>query len=326
MSEPGAAVRPIIIDTDPGIDDAMAIFFALAHPALEVLGLTTIFGNVTTELATVNALRLLEIADRADLPVAPGATDPLCGPYSGPVTFVHGDDGQGNVHLPPAACDPIDTSAAEFIVEQVMRAPGEITLVPIGPLTNLALALRLEPQIAAHVREVVLMGGNALGPGNATPAAEANIRNDPEAADVVFGAGWPVTMVGLDVTHRVHMRPEHLANYGASDHPAAQHIAAILPFYTSFYRARVGIEGIYVHDSSAIAYVIAPELFTTQRWPVRVDTTHGISRGKTWPALGDTDEHRLAAWHDRPLVNVCTDVDADAVIALELATLHGGER
>lgn len=314
--------RPIIIDTDPGIDDAMAIFFALRHPGLDVVGLTTIFGNVTTELATANALRLLDIAGRPDIPVAPGAADPLCVPYSGPVAFVHGDDGQGNVGLPPSERSALATTAAQFIVEQVMSRPGEITLVPVGPLTNLALALRLEPRIAEHVREVVLMGGNALGLGNATPAAEANIRNDPEAADIVFGAAWPVTMVGLDVTHKVFMDDAHLAEYGRIDHPTAQHVAAIVPFYRDFYGSRVGIDGIYVHDSSAIAYVLAPELFRTERWPIRVDCTDGISRGKTWPALGDTDEHRLAAWHGRPKVNVCVDVDGPAVVALELQTMR----
>jgi purine nucleosidase len=315
--------RRIIIDTDPGVDDAMAIFFALRHPALDVIGLTTIFGNVTTELATANALRLLDIAGRPDIPVAAGAADPLCGPYSGPVAFVHGEDGQGNVGLPPSPRHAIDATAAAFIVEQVMARPGEVTLVPIGPLTNLALALRLEPRIVRNVREVVLMGGNALGLGNATPAAEANVHNDPEAADVVFGAGWPVTMVGLDATHQVHMSNAHLAEYATIDDPMAQHIAAIVPFYRDFYRDRVGIDGIYVHDSSAVAYLVAPQLFRTERWPIRVDTTQSIGRGKTWPALGDTDEHRLAAWHGRPLVTVCVAADGPALIDLELATMRG---
>src|SRR5207244_286315 len=137
---------------------------------------------------TTNALRLLEIAGRTDIPVAKGADQPLAGVFNDPATVVHGDDGQGNVHLPPPKTKAIDQTAAEFIVQQIMAAPGEVTLVPIAPLTNIALALRLEPRIAENVREVVLMGGNALGPGNATPAAEANIYNDPEAADVVFGA------------------------------------------------------------------------------------------------------------------------------------------
>ncbi|MBN1680219.1 MAG: nucleoside hydrolase [Anaerolineae bacterium] len=310
--------QKIIIDTDPGVDDAMAIFFALRSPELDVIGLTTIFGNVHTELATVNALRLLAIAGRTDIPVAEGAHDPLTGPFEGPVPYVHGDDGQGNVNLPPADNRAIPQTAAAFIVEQVMAAPGAITLVPIGPLTNIALALRLEPRIAANVKNVVLMGGNALVPGNASPSAEANIHNDPEAADIVFGAGWPVTMVGLDVTHKTNMTPEHLDAYAQADNPLAQHIARIVPFYRAYFeRSFSGVKGIYVHDSSAIAYVIDPTLFEVERWPIRV-ATQGISRGKTWPALpGVTGP----AWEGRPLVNVCVGVDADRVVALELDRL-----
>lgn len=313
--------RKVIIDTDPGVDDSMAIFFALRSPELDVMGLTTIFGNVHTDLATINALRLLEIAGRPDIPVVQGASDPLARPFGGPVPFVHGDDGQGNAHLPPPTTRPRDGSAAAFIVEQVMAAPGEITLVPLGPLTNIALALRLEPRIAQNVREVVLMGGNALCPGNATPAAEANIHNDPEAADVVFGAGWPVTMVGLDVTHRVNMTRAHLERYAQAQNPLAQHIARIVPFYRDYFESQhPGVDGIYVHDSSAIAYVIDPTLFKTQRWPLRVET-QGISRGKTWPFLGQGDNDRLGPWRGRPPVNVCVDVDAERLLALELDRL-----
>ena len=309
--------QKIIIDTDPGVDDTMAIFFALRSPELDVIGLTTIFGNVDTDLATANALRLLEIAGRADIPVAKGADHPLAGPFGGGVSFVHGDDGQGNVHLPPPASRAIREPAAEFIVDQVMSAPGEITLVPLGPLTNLALALRLEPRIAANVRQVVLMGGNALCPGNATPAAEANIHNDPEAADVVLGAEWPVTMVGLDVTHRVNMTPAHLDRYARADNALAQHISRIVPHYRAYFEQSYGIQGIYVHDSSAVAYTIDPSLFTVQRWPVRVET-QGISRGKTWPGNG---ERPLPPWQGRPLINVCVGVDADRLLEMELARL-----
>ena len=315
--------RKIIIDTDPGIDDAMAIFFALRSPELQVIGLTTIFGNVTSELATTNALRLLEIAGRSDIPVARGADDPLAMPFIGSVPFVHGEDGQGNVHLPPPTTQAVDQSAAQFIVETVMAQPGEVTLVPIGPLTNIALALRLEPRIAQHMREVVLMGGNALGPGNASPAAEANIRNDPEAADAVFGAPWQVTMVGLDVTYKVFMSDAHLAEYARIDHPLAQHIARIVPFYRDFYHARLGMEGIYVHDSSAIAYLIDPSLFTVESWPIRVDAGDGIGRGKTWPATGHLDRPSAQPWRDRPRINVCVDVQGDKAVELELETVRG---
>ena len=310
--------RKIIIDTDPGVDDTMAIFFALCSPALDVIGLTTIFGNVHTELATKNALRLLEIAGRRDIPVAHGADNALTGPYEGPVPFVHGTDGQGDIFLPDPAGAPVEISAAQFIVEQARAQPGEVTLVPVGPLTNIALALRLEPRIAEWVDEVVVMGGNALAPGNASPAGEANIRNDPEAADLVFGADWQVTMVGLDVTLKVHMTPDDIAEYETHGNPMSDHITRVLPHYRNYFESNYAARGIYVHDSSAIAYVLDPSLFETKRWAIRVGT-QGLGRGKTWPAFG----HRiLPAWQNRPLVNVCVGVDGARVVALEAERLR----
>ena len=311
--------RKIIIDTDPGVDDTMAIFFALCSPELEVIGLTTIFGNVRTTLATTNALRLLEIAGRPEIPVAPGAANALTRDYEGPVPFVHGADGQGDIDLADPAGAPLDMSAAQFIVEQVSAHPGEVTLVPVGPLTNIALALRLEPRIADWVDEVVLMGGNALVPGNASPAAEANIRNDPEAADLVFGADWQVTMVGLDVTLRVHMSAEDIADYATHGNPMSEHICRVLPHYRNYFESNYDVEGIFVHDSSAIAYLIEPELFKTRRWPIRVGT-QGLGRGKTWPATGG---RILPAWENRPLVNVCVGVDGARLVALEAERLRG---
>ena len=312
--------RKIIIDTDPGVDDTMAIFFALCSPELEVVGLTTIFGNVHTELATKNALRLLEIAGRRDIPVAHGADDALTQPYEGPVPSVHGADGQGEIFLPDPAGEPLDISAAQFIVEQLRAHPGEITLVPVGPLTNIALALRLEPRITEWAHEVVLMGGNALVPGNASPAGEANIRNDPEAADVVFGADWQVTMVGLDVTLRVQMTPEQIAEYATHGNPMSDHITRVLPHYRNYFEANYDAEGIFVHDSSAIAYVIDPELFKVRRWPIRVGT-QGLGRGKTWPATGG---HVLSAWENRRAVNVCVGVDGGRLVELEAERLRNG--
>ncbi len=308
--------QKIIIDTDPGIDDSMAIFFALNSPELEVIGLTTVFGNVHVDLATTNALRLLEIAGRTDIPVAKGAANSLVGDYSNPPTFIHGDDGQGNVHLPPPTTSPIDQSSAQFIVEQVMAAPGEITLVPIGPLTNIALAIRLEPRIVQNVKQVVLMGGNALVPGNSSPAAEANIHDDPEAADVVFGAGWPLTMVGLDVTTKASMTDQHLQRYARSTSPMAQHIARINPLYHEFSKRVNGVSGLLVHDSTAIAYLLMPDAFTTKQWAVRVET-QGISRGKTWPYLRPNPNS--VAWHNRPTVNVCVEIDSTRTVELELS-------
>ncbi len=308
--------QKIIIDTDPGIDDSMAIFFALSSPELDVIGLTTVFGNVHVNLAATNALRLLEIAGRTDIPVAKGAANSLVGDFDNPPAFIHGDDGQGNIHLPPPAGTPIAQSSAQFIVEQVMSAPGEGPLVPISPLTNIALALRLEPRIAQNVKQIVLMGGNALVPGNSTPAAEANIKDDPEAADVVFGAGWPVTMVGLDVTTKASMTDQQLQSYARSSSPMAQHIARITPFYMEFSKRVNGVGGLLVHDSTAIAYLLLPDAFTTKSWPIRVET-QGMSRGKTWPLV--RPNHRAIYWHNRPNINVCVDIDSARTIALELS-------
>lgn len=321
--------RKIIIDTDPGVDDALAIQFALGAAPLEVIGLTTVFGNVPEELATANALRLLHLAGRGDIPVARGAANPLRGPFAGGVPFVHGDDGQGNTFAPESPLTALPQPAAGFLVEQVRAHPGEITLVAVGPLTNLAQALTLEPRLMHLVREVVIMGGNALCPGNATPAAEANVLSDPDAADLVLGAGWPLTMVGLDVTHQVNMRRNALDQLAGLSGPLSRHVSAAIPFYRDFFQRVNRTDGFYVHDSSAIAYLLAPELFGTEAWPVRVDASHGIGRGKTWPSLGDSDQEgadALLPWRDRPRINVCLRVDGPAVVDLILNTLRESNR
>lgn len=311
--------RKILIDTDPGIDDAMAIFYALASPELEVVGLTTIFGNAHTEVCTRNALSLLEIAGRTDIPVAQGALRPLAQDYRGPAAFVHGEDGQGNVNLPPPTTSALDVDAAHFIVETVMASPGEITLVPVGPMTNIALAMLIEPELTQNLAGIVIMGGNAFVGGNASPAAEANIINDPEAADIMFSAQCPIAMAGLDVTEKVLMTSAELASIGTVDNPRATHLAAIVPFYQAFYKQRAGIDGIHVHDSTAITYLLAPELFTTAHHRIRVDCGHGIGRGKTWPAMRVSD--REAKWDGRVDVAIMTGVDRDAAVALELSRL-----
>ena len=313
------SVRKILIDTDPGVDDAMAIFYALASPELDVVGLTTIFGNADTATCTRNALRLLEIAERTDIGVARGAAKPLAMDFRGPADFVHGTDGQGNVHLPDASTATLGIDASRFIIDTVMAAPGEITLVPMGPLTNVAMALILEPDLPRHLAGIVLMGGAAFVGGNASPAAEANILNDPEAADLVFGADCPIVMCGLDVTERTVMTTATLGRFDAMTNAPARHIARILPFYRDFYRDRSVLDGIYVHDSSVISYLLAPQHFTTATHPVRVDTAHGIGRGKTWAARNVSDHE--SAWSGRRAVTICTGVDSEAVVELELARL-----
>jgi inosine-uridine nucleoside N-ribohydrolase len=313
--------RKILIDTDPGIDDAMAIFYALESPELEVVGLTTVFGNAHTDVTTRNALSLLEIAQRTDIPVAAGAVKPLAMDYHGPAAFVHGPDGQGGVNLSPPATAPLAVDAAHFIIDTVMSAPGQVTLVPIGPLTNIALAMLLEPRLTQHVAEIVLMGGAAFVGGNASPSGEANILNDPEAADIVFGADCAIVMAGLDVTEQTLMTNDDLRRIAAIDSPPARHLSAVVPYYADFYAQRLGIDGIQVHDSSAISYLIAPQHYTWVEHPIRVDCGHSFCRGTTLPAKHVSDHE--APWQGRQPVRILTGVNARAVIELELGRLEG---
>ena len=312
--------RKIIIDTDPGIDDAMAIFYALASPELDVVGLTTVFGNAETSVCTDNALKLLEIAGRTDIPVARGGDEPLAMPYRGAVAFVHGSDGQGEVFLSPPATSALPIDAAQFIVKTVHESPGEITLVAVGPLTNIATAMQLDPDFTSQLAGIVLMGGNAFVGGNASPAAEANILNDPEAADIVFGADCQIVMAGLDVTELTVMTSSDVAQFASFTNPRAQHIAAIVPFYENFYRKRLGLDGIHVHDSSTISYLLAPELYTWVEFPIRVDCGNSFCRGKTQPAVHVSDHE--TEWSARRPVRILTGVDARAVVGLELERLR----
>ena len=307
--------RRILIDTDPGIDDAMAIFTALASPELDVIGLTTIFGNAATDVTTRNAVTLLETAGRDDIPVAAGRVAPIAADYIGPVPFVHGHNGLGDAALSPTNGVPIEASAADFIATSLADHPGQVTLLALGPLTNLAVALDRHPGIVELVDEVVVMGGNALVPGNATPVAEANINNDPEAADLVFGADWAVTMVGLDVTHQVNLSGAALDRITSGPTPQARLLAQAIPLYRNFFETRNQIDGIFVHDPSTVAFLLEPDAFTTREWPIRVET-ESFSRGKTWPNLANTDDAAPPAWRGRPTVKVCTAVDGQRVAAI----------
>lgn len=296
----------VIIDTDTGIDDAMALFLALKSPEIEVVGLTTVFGNGHVDACTRNALRVLEMAGRPDVPVAKGAALPLVVPLY-VADFVHGEDALGNTNLPPPSGSPVDVPAAQFIVETVMGSPGEITLMPIGPLTNLALALRLEPQIAENVREVIMMGGSAMAGGNASPAAEANTGHDPHASHVVFSAGWPITMVGLDVTQQTITTDGFMEGLREAGE-AGKEVPGFIYRMTRFYRHnqfrphydRMG--GFYTHDPSAIAFAIDPTLFETWRVPIRV-VTEGAAAGMTLP-------DRNGEWEVSRPVDVCVKMDS----------------
>lgn len=312
-------VKKIVIDTDPGVDDSLAIFVALNSPELEVLGLTTIFGNAVTTTCTENALRLLEIAQRTDVPVIEGAKVPLNGTFRGAASFVHGDNGQGNADLFSPVTKPLDIDAVTFLKELIENNPNEITLVPVGPLTNIANLLTIHEGIDSKIKEIVLMGGNAQSPGNATPTAEANILNDPEAADIVFSAQCEITMVGLDVTNNVFMSEEQVVTLSSFNNAKSKHIGKINPFYFNFLKDFFQDNGMPIHDSSAITYLVHPEYFETLCYPIKVET-EGISRGKTWMGMGISDNEeglgeRLKPWKNRRKVNICIGVDSQKVIS-----------
>ena len=300
----------IIIDTDPGVDDSMAILFALRSPELEVIGLTAVFGNTDVEVTAQNALRLVELEGHGHIPVAQGAGVPLSIPPRSRGKMVHGDDGMGMTHPPAPKGKLAGVHAAQFIVDRVLAHPGEITLVPVGPLTNIALAVRLEPRIVSLVKEVVIMGGAATVPGNASPVAEANIHNDPLAAAIVFSAGWPLTMVGLDVTMKTIMTKEYLADLSRAGNKATELIGRIAPFYQAFFDKTYGMGGgIHTHDPSAIACLIDRSLFRVERMPVFVET-EGHCAGQTVP-------DRRRQWGDAATeIDVCLEVDSARLLAL----------
>lgn len=261
--------QKIIIDTDPGIDDAMAIHMAFADNRLDVVGLTTIFGNVTTKIATRNALRLAEMAHyKTD--VAEGAAVPAVRVPQPPADFVHGEQGFGDVPAAVPAGAAVTQSAASYLVTQCAAHPGEIIICAVGPLTNLAAALALDPQITETAKSVVIMGGSAAYHGNVTDCAEANIWNDPDAADAVFAADWDVTMVGLDVTEKTQCTP---ADFELLAHNAPE-IGGFLKnasaFYFDFHEDKTGIRSCFMHDPSALLAITDPELFDMEEGPLEV--------------------------------------------------------
>ncbi|MEN9539250.1 MAG: hypothetical protein RLZZ126_1485 [Pseudomonadota bacterium] len=315
-----SAEHLVIYDTDPGVDDAMALYYALAHPDIELLGITTTFGNVTVAQAAQNALYVAEITGHSHIPVTLGAATPLAKPGEQPPAHIHGADGLGNLPARPPVSTRLDPrSSAQFIVDSCRARPGEVTLVPVGPLGNLAAALAIEPKLPQLVKRVVLMGGAAIEPGNVSPVAEANIWNDPHAADRVFNAGWPVTMVGLDVTHRVIVPYALMQKIAAlHQHPATDVLLHAVGFYANFYSALypevAKVHGCLGHDVLAFICLTQPELFQTQRGRLRV-ATEGIAQGQTM------FDRRGIAWGQpgweasRPEVEVCLQVDAAAAMA-----------
>ena len=275
-------MRKIILDCDPGHDDAVAILLAAGNPDVELLGLTTIGGNHTIDKVTHNARQVLTIAGALDVPVYRGASRPL---INGVVTAedIHGDSGM-EIHgydLPEPAVGVEDEHAVRWIVDTLMREePGTVTLVPTGPLTNIALAVRMEPRIVSRVREVVLMGG-AYGTGNITASAEFNTFVDPEAAAIVFGEDWPVVMVGLDLTHQALATPEVESRFAALGTSAGDFVVGLIDAFRRNYKDAQDFDNPPVHDPCAVAYVIDPSLIETVPAPLSVELAGTLTRGRT---------------------------------------------
>jgi inosine-uridine nucleoside N-ribohydrolase len=309
MSDP----VPVLIDCDPGLDDALALLLAVASPELHVLGVTTVAGNQTVDRTTRNALQVLELAGRADIPVGAGADRPLVGELV-VAADAHGESGLGEAELPVPRVSASEQHAVDFLAEHLARAREPVTLVALGPLTNVALLLRRYPDVAERLERLVLMGG-AIGEGNMTASAEFNIWSDPEAASVVFEAALDVTMVGLDVTNRAVLRPEDAAALRGAGR-AGRAAAAMLEFYLGFYLEAYDHGGAPIHDALAVAHVIRPGILTTLDRRVDIEVGGGLCRGRTV-----VDMRRRVAG-PRPNAQVAVDVDATAFRELLLERLR----
>ncbi|MGY1810622.1 nucleoside hydrolase [Blastococcus sp. SYSU D00669] len=309
---------PLVIDTDPGIDDALAILLAVASPEVDLKLVTTVHGNVELERTTDNALRVLHLAGRSDVPVAAGAAASLVHPQAERAGHVHGTAGLGGVVLPPspAAVDP--RPAVIALADLLLSSPEPVTVAAIGPLTNLALLLGVFPEAARRIGRLVVMGGSASYGGNVTAAAEFNVWADPEAAQAVFGAGLPTTMVGLDVTIPTVLTEEGIARFAAAG-PVGEQAAAILQQYLDHARSSYGTSGVVVHDALALTEAIAPGTLGTVRRSVVVDTTLGAGRGQTL-----VDRRNVSA--DPGAVAVAETVDSATAVEFMVERLSSLDR
>ena len=305
----------VIFDTDPGIDDAMALLYLSKLPELELLGITTVVGNADIATTTRNALFL---RDRFGIaaPVIRGAGETLDGLAKPEPVIVHGHNGLGDIDIPAVDETGLQPGEAfQFIIDTLRAHPGEVTIIAVGRMTNLALALRQDPAIAGLAKQVVIMGG-AFGyagrSGNITPAAEANIHGDPVAADEIFAADWPVVVVGLDVTHDIILTSDYLATLAAEAGAHGELLRQMSDHYARFYKEIMGLAGVVGHDLLAVTYVLYPHWFETRPGPICV-VRDGLAQGQTiqMPA---TRQGGHPHWAERPSHLVCTGVDAQAVL------------
>jgi inosine-uridine nucleoside N-ribohydrolase len=303
-------LQRILLDTDPGIDDALALFLALASPEVHLEAITTVSGNVSVEQTTTNALALLTLAGRSDIPVARGCGAPLLRQHVD-AAEVHGHNGVGEVTLPTPQIQPIAQHAVDLIIGTVLQAPGAITLVPIGPLTNIALAVRREPRIAQLVREVVIMGGALRVPGNITPSAEFNIYADPEAASIVLHAGWPIRLVSLDTTLKVALDREQIDELTQRGGKVLTALKEILTSFLNVFAAPRGLTVFHMHDPLCLAAAFQPDLITWESIYVDVELAGTLTLGET---VGYFEQNTL----HKPNVQVSVDVDSDRFLRLFL--------
>lgn len=332
-----ANARQIIFDTDPGTDDALALMLAFNSPELDIRAITVVPGNVTAKQGLENALRMTSLANRCEVPVAGGAQHPL---FQKLITaeFWHGKNGLANVDLPPSKCKADARFGPDLIIELIHASPHEITLVPVGPLTNIALAIQKDPTIIPLVKEVILMGGSVKG-GNVNAAAEANIYNDPEAAQIVFQAGWPLTMVGLDVGDKTLFGRKELEEIGKNHGPMSDFTYKIGKFLVDL-SGQFGESGTPMYDPLAVGVAIDATLVTAQAMQVEVETRGEFTRGETvanhrnevernvlhhFPAgSGEADRYMIEGLDKvEPNAKVCLDVQADRFLQLFVSRIRG---
>lgn len=331
--------RKVIIDTDPGVDDTFAILLALRSPEIQVIGLTTLFGNVSTSTATLNSLHLLERFGRSDIPVYEGHHTSIDGALKPHLAdFVHGDDGFGNTGVPVVSGKAVpNVSAAEFIVKMANEFPGEITVIALASATNLAVALALDGNaVIQKLHQIVHLGGAFFTNGNVNASAEANIFGDALAADLLYGSGANVLVVGLDVTQKLKFtekdlerlavvtdthtenarpkkRPSDVSLHETNEHTLFLH--HIAKFYQAFHARTTNFEGIFMHDPACVLLAFRADLFKTKKGPVRVATS-GLLKGQTVLDTGDKKWTFTNEWSDRPSVEVALDADVDKVMKL----------
>jgi len=323
-----AGVRKIILDTDPGTDDAMALMLALNSPELDVRAITVVPGNVTAEQGLENALRMVSLANRCDIPVAGGARHPL---FQKLITaeFWHGKNGLANIELPRSKCKADRRFGPDLIIELIHASPHEVTLVPVGPLTNIALAVEKDPSIVPLIKEVILMGGSIKG-GNVNAAAEANIYNDPEAAQIVFQAGWPLTMVGLDVGDKTLLGHTQLDQLAGTHGPVNDFIYGVAKFLVQL-SEKFGDNGTPMYDPLAVGVAIDSTLVTAPAMHVDVETRGEFTRGET-VANRRNEIERNVLHGDRyiiegvdkvkPNAKVCIEVQADRFLQLFISRIQ----